>query len=70
MVDTPTTNELVEPLVLTDQQVAALLSVPCGSVRYMHRVGVLRGVKIGGHLRWRRQDVRDFVQNMTPQNEG
>lgn len=66
MADTPTTNELAEPLVLTDQQVAVLLSVPPGSIRYMHRVGVLRGVKIGGHLRWRRQDVLAYVQAMSP----
>lgn len=52
------------PLLLSAEQVAELLSVPVGTVRYAHRVGRLRAVRCGRFNRFTRQAVADFVSKL------
>ena len=48
----------------TAGEVAAVLGVSEDCIRNLHRVGLLVGVKIGRHLRWRPGDVRRFVESL------
>lgn len=52
------------PLVMTKQQVAEALTVSEDTIENLHRVGQLRGVLIGKHLRWRPADVSAFVEGL------
>lgn len=49
-------------LILTVKETAEMLRVPTDTITNLHRVGKLRGRKIGKHLRWRRTDVVAFVE--------
>ena len=60
-----TTSKLEPPrLAWTAEQTANVLSVTSDVIKNLHRVGQLRGVKIGRSLRWRPEDVRKFVDNL------
>lgn len=56
-------------LVLTDEQVADMLAVPKDTVRNLHRIGKLKGILVGKHLRWRPADVIKFVETTQPVEE-
>ncbi|GMU22981.1 MAG: hypothetical protein AMXMBFR13_30650 [Phycisphaerae bacterium] len=56
----------VAPLVLTRDQVAAALQVSAETIEGLHRMGRLRGVRIGRHLRWRPGDVTAYVERLAP----
>lgn len=53
-----------QPLLLTQADVARLLNVSEWQVYGLHRMGRLRGKKIGRVLRWRRADVERFVAEL------
>lgn len=59
-----------EPLVLTVEQVAALLQVSRDTIENLHRTRQLPAVRIGKHNRWRLQDVRGFVDRLKEQSTG
>lgn len=56
----------IPALVLTRDQVAGLLQVRSDTVTNLHRMGELRGVLIGRHLRWRLGDVENYVRGLGP----
>ena len=56
---------ILEPLVLTCEQVAELLQVPKDTIKNLYRVGQLRGVKVGKHLRYLRSHVVEYLATMT-----
>lgn len=60
----PATETTVEPLLLTQADVARLLNLTVWQVYGLHRMGRLRGKKIGRVLRWRRADVERFVAEL------
>ena len=61
----PDTAALLTQLLLTEAEVASALRVRPTTVANLHRVGELRGVLIGRHLRWRPSDVEAFVKTLT-----
>ena len=62
-----TNNDLLDAeIALTRDMVATVLNVESGTVENLHRSGALKGIKIGKELRWRPDDVRQFVQNAEP----
>ena len=59
-----TDRELLDnEIVLTRDQVAKVLSIRPESVDHLHRVGALKGIKIGKMLRWRPDDLRRYVRD-------
>lgn len=54
------------PLVLTAAEAAAMLNVPPVTLVNLHRIGALRGVLVGRHLRWKPADVAAFVESLEP----
>jgi hypothetical protein len=64
-VDTEPTSRR-EPLLLTAEDVGRLLQVEAATVHNLHRLGRLRGVRVGRELRWRFADVRRFVDELKP----
>ncbi len=58
----------IEPLLWNAGQTAAALSVSPETVKNLHRVGELRGVKCGKHLRWAPQDVIEYVGRLRESN--
>ncbi|UCE62054.1 MAG: helix-turn-helix domain-containing protein [Phycisphaerales bacterium] len=67
-VSADTTDALMRRLLLTREQVAELLGVPESSVDYMHRVKRLRAVRVGGHNRWKPAALKDFVDQLEPED--
>ncbi|UCE61276.1 MAG: helix-turn-helix domain-containing protein [Phycisphaerales bacterium] len=63
-VSTDSTDTLMRRLLLSREQVAALLGVPESSVDYLHRVKQLRAVKVGKMNRWKPAAVREFVDRL------
>ena len=59
-------SELLKRLVLDADEAAAVLAVSADTIRNLHRVGALPGVKVGRHRRWRVCDVKAFVEGMEP----
>ena len=57
------------PLLLTREDVAAVLQVPWPTIDNLHRTKRLPGQKVGKHLRWRPQDVHAFVDNLGRSSE-
>ncbi len=67
MAETETTCKLdLTPLVLTREQVAALLQVSADSIGNLHRTKQLIGVKVGKFLRWRLPDVKAYIDGLMP----
>ena len=58
----------VELLLWTAEQTAAALSVSPETIKNLHRVGELRGIKCGKHLRWAPQDVIEYVGRLRESN--
>ena len=58
------TEHQTPPLLYIRDEVSELLKVPPDTVSNLHRTRQLRGVLIGKHLRWRPNDVRDYVANL------
>ena len=63
------TPPIAAPLMMTREEVAAVLQVPADTVTNLHRERKLRGVRIGKHLRWRPNDLRDFVERLQGDRE-
>ena len=61
------TDQLMHRLLLTREQVAAVLGVPESTVDYLHRVRTLRAVKVGKHLAWKPEAVRQYVESLEPE---
>ena len=59
-----TTQTATEPLLLTVEQTAALLSMKADAVRYLYRVRQLRGVVVCHKLRFARAAVEQFVREL------
>lgn len=59
-------TELRQLYALNAEQVAIMLGgVSAETVRgYLHRLGRLRGHRIGKELRWRQQDVAEFIEQL------
>ena len=55
---------VLDKLVWSDEEVALLLGVTPDGVKNLHRVGLLKAVKIGRRLKWRPNDVRAFVKEL------
>ena len=66
----PTHDVTGWPLLLTREEVAAVLQVPADTVDNLHRVRHLRGCRVGKHLRWRPDDVRSFVAKLGDETDG
>ncbi len=65
MDDVQTTIRLeLTPLVLTREQVGELLQVLADTVDNLHRTQQLRAFKIGKHLRWWPEHVRQFAEQL------
>ena len=58
------TAELMGKLLLTDAEVAELLSITVNGVHYLHRIGKLRGKPVGGTLHWLPHSVQMFVDGL------
>ena len=63
------TAELMGKLLLTREEVSQLLEVPPDTIANLHRVRLLLGVKVGKHLRWKPEDVRQYVDGLGPEND-
>ena len=57
-----------EVLALKAEDVAALLQVPVGTVKYLHRVGQLRGAKVGRYLRWLPETVESYRRKLAAES--
>ena len=67
MAEPETTSRLdLTPLILTREQVAALLQVSVDSIDNLHRTKQLIGVKVGKFLRWRLPDVKAYIEGLAP----
>jgi DNA binding domain, excisionase family len=51
------------PELLTPEEVAEVFSVPKTTVYHWARHGTLRCLRIGRHVRFRENDIRDYIQN-------
>ena len=60
----PTIAELMSRLLLTKEEVAAVLGVPVGTVEYLARMKDLPGVMVGKHKMWKPQTVKAFVEGL------
>ena len=78
MPETPTTETPPRPTWTADElaavlrtadEVGVLLGVSADTVKNLHRMGQLVGVKVGRSLRWRPADVRAFVEALEPAKE-
>ena len=63
------TPELMRRLLLDRDQTAELLGVGPKTIEYLHRMGQLRGVKVGKGLRWRPADAEAFVKSLEPERD-
>ena len=61
---TASTTQTNGPLLLKDEEVATLLTVTSETIRNLHRSGVLKGVLVGRHLRWRPAAVEKYVAGL------
>ena len=50
--------------VFNADQVAALLNVEAGTIKYLHRTQQLPGVLVGKHLRWKPETVQKYVEEL------
>lgn len=66
MIDSPTT---ATPKLLTKSDVAAVLNSEPGTVYYLHRVGELRGHRVGKQLRWFPRDVDAYLERLSQEDE-
>ena len=57
-------ERLMRQVVLNANEVGELLRVPTDTVKNLHRTKQLPGIMIGKHLRWRVQDVKQFVNEL------
>ena len=63
----PASSELLlSRLLLTREQVSAVLGVPPKTVNYLHRMGQLPAVKVGKFCMWKPETVRRFVGTLEP----
>lgn len=62
------TEALLRRLLLTREQVAELLAVPVDTVSNLHRMKLLRGIKIGKHLRWKPITIQNYVDGLAPED--
>ena len=70
MSDVETTSKLdLTPLVLTREQVGALLQVSGDSVDNLHRTRQLRAIKCGKFRRWRLPDVKAYIEGLKPDED-
>lgn len=60
------TAQLMSQLLLDRSEVAVLLRVPENAVNHLHRCRQLRGVFVGRNLRWKPETVRQFVDELNP----
>ena len=58
------TAELLSRVLLDREQRAEVLGVEPVTVSYLHRIGVLRGVRVGRRLHWRPADIRQYVESL------
>lgn len=63
------TEEILSQLVLDCEEVATLLRVPPSVVHQLERSGRLPGVRMVGHLRFKPQTVREFVEDLKEATE-
>jgi excisionase family DNA binding protein len=61
------TAELMGKLVLTREETAEVLSVPPGTVDYLHRVRRLPAVRVGKENRWKPDTIRRYVESLQPE---
>lgn len=52
------------PLLWRDEDAAAWLQVPVASIRNAYRVGQLKGLLVGRHLRFHPDDIQTFVSRL------
>lgn len=55
---------LSQSVLLTRDEVALVLRTDPGSVDYLHRMKLLRAVKVGKTNRWKPNDVRAYVESL------
>ena len=63
-------NLELKPLIYTREQVARVLQVPPGTIEDLHRTGQLTGFKVGRHLRWWPEHVREFAEQLAQKVRG
>ena len=57
--------------IMTGQEVSQYLKIPISTLYDLTKKGIIRGIKIGKHWRYLRQDIRHFLfghQITNPQN--
>ncbi|HXV27765.1 MAG TPA: helix-turn-helix domain-containing protein [bacterium] len=57
--------------IMTGREVSQYLKIPLSSLYELTKKGIIRGVKIGKHWRYLRQDIRQFLfgkRTAVPQN--
>ena len=64
---TATSEQLLSRLLLTREQVSAVLGVPPKTVDYLHRMRQLPAVKVGKFCMWKPEAVRQYVSTLEPE---
>ncbi len=70
MSDEPDVNLELKPLIYTCEQVARVLQVTPSTIEELHRKGQLTGFKVGRHLRWWPDHVREFAEQLAQKVRG
>lgn len=60
----PATQELLNRLLLTRDEVSQLLAVPESTIGNLHRYGTLPGRRVGKYLRWHPDVVAAYVKRL------
>jgi len=63
------TQVLLDELLLSLDEVCELLKCPAETVRYLHRVGILKAVRVGKFSRWKPADVQKFIEELKPKKD-
>jgi predicted DNA-binding transcriptional regulator AlpA len=60
-----------EPLLVTAREVSQMLRVSLRTLGRMRSAGdVPASIKVGGNVRWRLQDIREWIENGCPSLKG
>lgn len=60
-------REQTNPMLIGKRQLAALLNIGLSTIERYHSIGwVPRGVRIGNALRWRLDEIREWVADGCP----
>ncbi len=62
-----TSEQLLSRLLLTREQVSAVLGVPPKTVTYLHRMRQLPAVNVGIFCMWKPDAVRHYVDTLEPE---